>query len=181
MHISSFTPAASAAYAAFERRSSPVAAGAASQGKVTGDADSVTISAAARQAASAERTGALAASGQARAAGDYPVEMYQLPKWYADYGFELSSQPGGGGDWLAERYPQAAAASSAERAEYSALIQGHYQAVLAENGVEGVAAHYAATILDPDSSEALRRQMVERIRGDDRLLELMPKMGKPIP
>ncbi|MBA3996400.1 MAG: hypothetical protein C0489_05525 [Candidatus Accumulibacter sp.] len=181
MHIGSFTPAASAAYAAFERRSSPVAAGAASQGKVTGDADSVTISAAARQAASAERTGALAASGQARAAGDYPVEMYQLPKWYADYGFELSSQPGGGGDWLAERYPQAAAASSAERAEYSALIQGHYQAVLAENGVEGVAAHYAATILDPDSSEALRRQMVERIRGDDRLLELMPKMGKPIP
>lgn len=180
MHIGSFTPAASAAYAAFERRSSPVAAGAASQGKVTGDADSVTISAAARQAASAGRTGAIAASGQARAAGDYPVEMYQLPKWYADYGFELSSQPGGG-DWLAERYPQAAAASSAERAEYSALIQGHYQAVLAENGVEGVAAHYAATILDPDSSEALRRQMVERIRGDDRLLELMPKMGKPIP
>ena len=181
MHIGSFTPAASAAYAAFDRRSSPVAAGAASQGKVTGDADSVTISAAALQAASAERTGALAASGQARAAGAYPVEMYQLPKWYADYGFELSSQPGGGGDWLAERYPQAAAASSAERAEYSALIQGHYQAVLAENGVEGVAAHYAATILDPDSSEALRRQMVERIRGDDRLLELMPKMGKPIP
>ncbi|MBN9421423.1 MAG: hypothetical protein BGO63_16295 [Candidatus Accumulibacter sp. 66-26] len=181
MHIGSFTPAAGVAYAASSSRSSPVAAAAASYGKVTDGADSVTISAAARQAASAERAGALAASGEAGAAGDYPVEMYQLPKWYADYGFQLPTQPGSRGDWFAESYPQAAAASSAERAEYSTLIQEHYQAVLAENGVKGVAAHYAATILDQDSSEALRRQMVERIRGDDRLLELMPKMGKPIP
>ena len=181
MHIGSFTPAAGVAYAASSSRSSPVAAGVASPDKATAAADSVTISAAARQAASTERAAALAASGETGATGDYPVEMYQLPKWYADYGFQLPTQPGSRGDWFSERYPQAAAASSAERAEYSTLVQGHYQTVLAENGVEGVAAHYAATILDPDSSEALRRQMVERIRGDDRLLELLPKMGKPIP
>lgn len=138
-------------------------------------ADRVSISDAARQAASAEASAAAGTSS-----GEYPVEMYQIPKWMADYGFELSNQTGSSGNWFAERYPQAAAATDEERAEYSRRIDGHYQAVLDSNGIKGLEAHYQATILDLNSSESLHQQMRERLQNDPGMLELMAKMGKSV-
>ncbi|QLF93243.1 hypothetical protein HW090_08575 [Pseudomonas sp. ABC1] len=147
-------------------------------GNAQTQADRVSISDAAREAASAEAS--TVASTSSTSSGEYPVEMYQIPKWMADYGFELSNQTGSSGNWFAERYPQAAAATDEERAEYSRRIDGHYQALLASNGIEGLEAHYQATILDLNSSESLHQQMRERLQNDPGMLELMAKMGKSI-
>jgi hypothetical protein len=139
--------------------------------------DSVTISDEGRKAAYAEGV----VPGVQTDAGTNTLEMYQVPSWRAEYSFELPGQLGVRGDWFAEKYPQAATASTAERAEYADLVQGHYQAVLEANGIQGVEAHYKATILDHDFSESLRQQMAERVRSDARLAELMPKLGKQLP
>lgn len=141
--------------------------------------DTVTISNEGRQAADALR-GGISAAGDVRqtASVDYPLEMYQIPKWFAEYGFQVSTQLGTKGDWFAESHPQAAAASAVERAEYAELVRGHYQAMLAENNIVGVESHYNALILDQSRSESLRQEMLERVRGDSRLTELIHIMGK---
>ncbi|GEM_PF-712479 len=144
------------------------------QGDNAQRADSVTISDTARQAASAE--GVIPAAQT----GAHSLEMYQVPGWRAEYMFQVPGKLGVGANWFAERYPQAASTSVAERSEYAELVQGHYQAVLEANGIQGVEAHYQATILDQDFSESLRQQMNERMQKDDRLLELMARMGKSI-
>jgi hypothetical protein len=135
----------------------------------------VTISEAARQAADAERA---TASGRRSAAGIHPLEMYQVPGWYADYGFEVTGELGSGANGFTQKYPEAAAASSSDRAEYMALVQGHYQALLDANGIHDVKSHYDAMIADRETSESLRQQFVGRIQSDARLLELMGKVGK---
>ncbi|MHB0766383.1 hypothetical protein ACYCFC_18635 [Stutzerimonas sp. NM35] len=140
-------------------------------------ADSVTISDTARQAASAE--GVIPAVQDGTSMG-HSLEMYQVPGWRAEYMFQVPGKLGVGANWFAEKYPQAASTSIAERSEYAELVQGHYQAVLEANGIQGVEAHYQATILDQDFSESLRQQMKELVLKDDRLLELMAKMGKSV-
>lgn len=112
------------------------------------------------------------------ASGAYPLEMYQMPSWQADYMFEATGTLGSGANWFAEKYPQAASTSMSERIEYAERLQQHYQAVLDSNDIRGVEAHYQATILDEDFSESLRQQMNERVQGDSKLMELMEKMGK---
>ncbi|TBU99364.1 hypothetical protein [Stutzerimonas kirkiae] len=147
----------------------------AEEGRTGAYTDRVSISDTARQAASAEASAASSTSS-----GEYPVEMYQVPDWMADYGFELSGQLGASASGFAERYSQAATATQEERSEYAERISGHYQAVLASNGIEGLEAHYQATILDQASSESLHQQMRERLQNDPGMLELMAKMGKSI-
>ncbi|WP_028572926.1 hypothetical protein [Desulfonatronum lacustre] len=148
-------------------------------GNSSNSADTVTISSEGRRAADALR-GDISATGDARqtSAADYPLEMYQIPAWFAEYGFQVSTQLGAKGDWFAERYPQAAAASTAERREYAELVRGHYRAMLAENDITGLESHYNALVLDQSRSESLRQEMMERVRGDTRLAELMHIMGK---
>lgn len=180
MHIHNAYPAANATYAsqvngAKAAESIQVSRG----GSIPHDADSVTISDAARRAADAEDA-IPGAGAQGGSSGAYPLEMYQVPSWRAEYMFQVPNKLGVGADWFAGKYPQAASASEVERSEYAELVQGHYQAVLEANGIQGVEAHYQATILDRNVSESLRQQMNERVQNDDRLLELMVKMGKPI-
>ncbi|KHL70294.1 hypothetical protein PT85_17060 [Pseudomonas flexibilis] len=103
--------------------------------------------------------------------------MYQLPAWMAGSYIEAPNTLGASANWLDERYPQVAAASSAERTEYSQLLQSTYQALLKDNGIQSVEDHYQAVILDRESSESLRLQMRERVAADPRLLELMNRLG----
>lgn len=135
-------------------------------------ADTVSISDAGRQAASA--------------AG---VEQYAIPGWLADFGFVLPSEVatpqadgtltgGSRSDWFEQRYPQAAAASQSDRNTYGRLINEHYRSVLDENGITDTASHYQRLIADPASSEKLHQQMVERIKADPALMALLPRMGK---
>ena len=117
-----------------------------------------------------------------RAAGtaqthDHPVEMYQLPAWMAGSYIEVPNTLVASTNWLEERYPKVAAASSAERSEYSSLLQSTYQALLKDNGIRGVEDHYRDMILDRESSESLRLQMRERVAANPRLLELMNRLG----
>ena len=126
------------------------------------NADRVTLSEAGRRAAQTPET---------------PLEMYQLPTWMAGSYIKVPATLGGGADWLAERYPQVAAASSGERGEYASLLQNTYQALLKDNGIQGVEDHYRAMILDGESSESLRLQMRERVAANPRLLELMSRLG----
>ncbi|WP_031387062.1 hypothetical protein [Desulfonatronum thiodismutans] len=159
----------------------PVPSGANSLGgNSLNSADTVTISSEGRRAADALHSGDVSAAGDVRqtSSSDYPLEMYQIPGWFADYGFQVSTQLGAKGDWFAERHPQAAAASAAERTEYAELVRGHYQAMLAENDITGLESHYNSLILDQSRSESLRQEMVERVRGDARLTELIHIMGK---
>ncbi|PCI54970.1 MAG: hypothetical protein COB36_08955 [Alphaproteobacteria bacterium] len=106
------------------------------------------------------------------AGGDYPLEYYQLPEWLAQHGNELSSHLGA--------KPEAETGSSGERAEYAALIQKHYQAVLKDANISSVEDHYKATIIDKTTSETLHQQMNARIQDDTRLLTLMDKLDKHI-
>lgn len=137
--------------------------------------EQVSLSTAGRQIAAAEHQ-----IPGSQAGGVFPVEMYQVPKWQADYMSALPNQLGSRGDWFAQAYPQAAAATMEERGEYSTRLHQHYQELLADNGIQGVEEHYRATILDKASSESLRQQMSERLSGDPRMVELMAKMGKTI-
>lgn len=107
-----------------------------------------------------------------------PLETYAVPQWYVDYGFSVPTEAGAGGNWFAENYPEAAAASEADRNEYSTLIQDHYRSVLAKHGITDAAAHYQATIADENLSESLRREMAGLVHGDARLMELMGRLGK---
>jgi hypothetical protein len=108
---------------------------------------------------------------------DLPVEMYQLPAWMAGSYIEAPNTLGASAKWLEERHPQVAAAPSAERSEYSSLLQSTYQALLKDNGIQSVEDHYRAMILDRESSESLRLQMRERVAANPRLLELMNRLG----
>lgn len=137
--------------------------------------EDVSISNAGRQVASAENL-----VPGAQASGAYPLEMYQVPSWQAEYMFEVPNKLGVGGDWFERQYPQAGTVSMEERAEYAALVQKHYQSVLDENGIHGVEEHYRAAILDKDFSESLRQQMSERVMSDARMMELMSKLGKSV-
>ena len=128
-------------------------------------ADRVTLSEAGLRAAGAAQT------------HDHPVEMYQLPAWMAGSYIQAPNTLGANASWLTERYPQVATASSAERSEYSSLLQSTYQALLKDNGIHSVADHYQAMILDRESSESLRLQMRERVAANPRLLELMNRLG----
>lgn len=145
--------------------------------KALANADQVTISDTARQAAYVDKT---VPGEKTDASATYPLEMYQVPSWQAEHMFEVSGQLGSGANWFAEKNPQAASVSASERNEYASLAQGFYQAVLDANGIRGVEAHYEATIRDQESSESLRQQMSELMRSDDRFMELMGKMGKSI-
>lgn len=137
--------------------------------------EQVSISTAGRQIASAENK-----VPGSQAGGNYPLEMYQIPQWMADYSFELPNQLGARGDWFSQKYPQAWAASEEDRAEYSIRLQQHYQGVLADNGIQSLEEHYQATILDKSSSESLRQQMSARLMGDSRMMELLALMGKTV-
>jgi len=122
----------------------------------------------------------LQGSGNDVSEGRLPVEMYAIPNWYADYGFQVPNQLGAGGNWFAERYPEAAAASQGERDEYSALVRKHYDELLDANGLHDTISHYDAMIRDPQKSDQMRREMAERVEGDPRLMELMKLMGKTV-
>src|SRR5690606_39667476 len=89
-------------------------------------ADRVTLSDAGLRAAKAAQT------------PDHPLAMYQLPAWMAGSYIEAPNTLGASANWLDERYPQVAAASSAERTEYSQLLQSTYQALLKDNGIQRV-------------------------------------------
>lgn len=130
------------------------------------------------QAEAASNADAARPSGQPLAV--LPLEMYAIPEWRADYGFELPRQLGTSADWFAEKYPQAAAASQADRAEYAERVQSHYRAVLKDNGIGDTTEHYQATIADRERSETLRQDMAERVQNDPRMVELMTLLGKPI-
>ncbi|TBU76325.1 hypothetical protein DNK06_15760 [Pseudomonas daroniae] len=104
------------------------------------------------------------------------VEKYQIPGWQAQYMNVV--KPVIGASPLASNESTGRLSSESERIEYANLIDQHYSSVLKSNGIEGVDAHYEATIVNKEFSESLRQQMKESIMGDSRLLELMSKMGK---
>lgn len=139
-------------------------------------ADQVSISDAGKQAA-------------ANAAATTGIEQYALPNWFADFGFALDARVatvqadgtlagGARGDWFAQKYPEAAAATQSERDTYSRRIDAHYQSLLRDNGVNDTASHYQTLIVDQAASENLHQQMVERIKADPVLSALLPRMGK---
>ena len=111
-------------------------------------------------------------------AGTLPLEKYAIPDWYADYGFELSSQLGSRGNAFADLNPKAASVDEETRNEYSALVRQHYRDVLDNHGINSTEAHYQALIADKNTSESLRQEMAERVRADARLMELVNQLGK---
>ena len=104
------------------------------------------------------------------------VEKYQIPSWQAEYMNVVKPVIGATG--LASSESAGQLLTDSERVEYASLIDQHYSSVLKSNGVDGVDAHYEATIVNKEFSESLRQQMKESIAGDSRVLELMSKMGK---
>lgn len=104
--------------------------------------------------------------------------MYQVPKWLADYGFEVSLNLGESGNWFAEKYPKAAAASQDVLVEYTSRLAGHLQTVLDANGIKGSEDYHNALIVNKETSEQIRQQFVERLRSDPRMVDLMLEVGK---
>lgn len=106
------------------------------------------------------------------------VEKYQVPSWYAYYGEEVANKLGVSANWHAEKDQKMPSTSSADRSEFAALIDKHYQEVLSGNGIKTTEQHYNATILNRELSESLRKQMLERVKNDPKLVDLSYKMGK---
>lgn len=157
-------------------RTSSTADAAATPG--TGTRPDVTISAAGRKAAYAEQATASAPNAQSSTSGTPALEMYQVPKWLADYGFEVPNKLGASANWFAEKYPKAAAAPQAALAEYGNRLEGHFRSVLDANGIKELDDFHDALIVDQGKSEPIRQQLAERLRADPRMVELMQEVGK---
>lgn len=108
------------------------------------------------------------------------VEKYQVPSWYAHYGEEVANKLGASANWHAEKDQTMLSASSADRSEFAALVDKHYHEVLNDNDIKTTEQHYNATILNRELSENLRKQMLERVKNDPKLVYLSTKMGKSI-
>jgi hypothetical protein len=140
--------------------------------------DTVTISDTSRQATAAEEVTTQRKNLQGTTNKVDAVEKYQVPSWYAHYGEEVANKLGVGADWHAEKDQKMLLASLAERNEFATLIDKHYQEVLSDNGIKTAEQHYNATILNRELSEHLRKQMLERVKNDPKLVDLSAKMGK---
>lgn len=138
----------------------------------------VTISSAGRYAAYAEKATSTAENRQHGTSETAALEMYQVPMWLADYGFEVPNQLGVRGNWFAEKYPKAAAASPAVLAEYSSRLDEHLQTVLGANGIRGLDDFHNALITNERTSEQIRQQLAERIRNDPMMVDMMMELGK---
>lgn len=112
--------------------------------------------------------------------GTLPLATHAIPSWYAEYGFDMSTQLGASANNFAEKYPEAAAASKEERNEYSGLVRKHYRSLMDKYGINNTQTHYQELIVNKGSSEALRQEMADLVRGDARLMELMDMLGKRI-
>lgn len=138
----------------------------------------VTISSAGRHAASAEKAASTGQSTPSSTSGTPAVEMYAIPKWLADYGFEVPNTLEESGNWFAEKYPKAAAASQDVLVEYGKRLDGHLRAVLDANGIKGLDDFHDALIVNESKSEQIRQQLVGRLLSDPRMVDLMLEVGK---
>ena len=96
----------------------------------------------------------------------YPLEYYQLPEWYAQYGNELSSQLG--------EQPKKQSITT-DKNKFHEHIRKHYEDTLNEAGISSIEDHYKATILNKKSSEQINHKMLQRINNDPELFNLMDK------
>lgn len=141
-------------------------------------ADTVSISDTSKQATATEEVLTQRKNLQGTTDQVDSVEKYQVPSWYAYYGQELPNKLGVSANWHAEKDQKMLSASSADRSEFAALIDKHYHEVLNDNGIKTTEQHYNATILNRELSENLRKQMLERVKNDPKLVDLCYKMGK---
>lgn len=128
-------------------------------------AEPVSISAAGRQALTADGAGSI-------------VEQYAIPGWLADFGISLNDESATGNKGIADKYPEATAAAQSDRKAYAQGIDSHYRSLLEDNGIADTASHYQNLIVDQATSEKLHQQMLERIKADPALMALLPRMGK---
>jgi hypothetical protein len=99
------------------------------------------------------------------------------PDWLDAYFFTAPPLCSGG-----DVYTKAGAVPPRVSAEYSKHINECWQAILKENGLSelSVDERYNATIVNKESSEALRQQMAERVKNDPVLVDIMQKFGKGV-
>ncbi|MBW7900755.1 MAG: hypothetical protein H3C26_04725 [Rhodocyclaceae bacterium] len=124
--------------------------------------DKVSISEAGRSASRAERE-----------IGPDNVEFYQIAPWMADYGFIVSTKLGG-------KYidDPTYGIDRSVRAEYSQRIEDITRQLMQDHGIKDTQTHYEKLILDKEFSEMVRQDMLDRVKNDARLVELLPKVGK---
>jgi hypothetical protein len=138
----------------------------------------VTISSAGRLAAYAEKSPSTEPNTQSNTSETSAVGIFAIPKWLADYGFEVPSQLWVSGNWFAEKYPKAANASPALLAEYSNRLDGDLQTVLSANGIKGLGELHNALITNEKTSEQIRQQLAAQIQNDPRMVDMMLQLGK---
>lgn len=128
--------------------------------------DKVSISEAGRSASRAEQS-------TGRNDFDKLPDGLTGPSWMADYFFIHSLT-------LDTKYtddPTYGTDPSA-RAEYWELVEGHSEQLLKDYGDNDPKAYLERLMNDKEFSETVRLEMLNRVKNDARLVELLPKVGK---
>lgn len=139
--------------------------------------DRVSISEAGRSASRAEQD----------AEAD-PLKAHRLPSWMGDYYFVIDlnklelmtissdGKTASGGTKYTDSPTYGMAQS--DLAKYSQLIQGHFQQLIKDYGGGDSKAYYERLLDDEEFSQMVRQDMLDRVKNDARLVELLPKVGK---
>lgn len=140
----------------------------------------VTISSQGRHALGAEQTTATAGDAEAGM-----LDQHQLADWDTIYGRaiplpSLGESASSRDAYIARAFPEWAAASDADRNEFGRLFAAHRADVFKENGIGTTVSYHDALVADKDYSEQIRQQLVERLKQDPRMVELLDKLGAPL-
>lgn len=183
MSINTISSPINRLYTAYDS-AAPARASTASKASVTlsgGGDSSVSISDAARQALDTDEL-TVANAGKTQAQLQKEIEIYAIPNWYDDFFISAPAGPTGQIDEkaLAEKYPQAAGVSPRVIEEYNTKVFEHIHTVVAANGLAGsdnLAAFHQAMIVDKQSSERIRQELIANIKQDPDMMRLMKQLG----
>ncbi len=182
MSINTISSPINRLYTAYDSAaSSRVSASSKASVTLSGGDSTVTISDAAWQALDTDELTA-ANGGKTQAQVQKEMEVYAIPNWYNDFLMGAPAGPTGQIDEkaLAEKYPQAAGASPQLIGEYDTKVLEHIHAVVAANGLAGPenqAAFHQAMIVDKQSSERIRQELIANIKQDPDMMRLMKQLG----
>lgn len=141
----------------------------------TGDNErSVTISGAGRQALEAEQALATNSSGAGQETLPAGMELLQVPSWFSDFAFQVApSDPK-----FAQIYPQAAAAPQLLH-EFGLKLFEHLGKAVADavGPSADLELRHQKLIVDKQSSEHIRQQLVANIRQDPEMMAAMEQLG----
>jgi len=105
------------------------------------------------------------------------LKQYAIPGWLAEKMPNVNVTIGEKYSDIINRNARFNQLSGSDEKEYFTLLNKHYQELLKDNDINTTQDHYQSLIANKETSEKLRLDMEKRIAGDNRLTELLAKLG----